>query len=257
MRADNRKNNQLRPIKIIPGFVEMPTGSALIEMGQTRIVCTASVEEGVPRWLAQEQQGSDLKRGWVTAEYSILPGAGPIRTSREVTRGKASGRTQEIQRLIGRSLRSIVDFELLGERTVWIDCDVIQADGGTRTASITGGYVALVLALSALRREGRIAAVPILSPLAAISVGVLDGEIILDLDYQEDSRVDVDLNVVMNEQGELIEIQGTAERNAFTPAQLTEMVAVAQTGIEELIRLQESVLGQEENKTHGNRIGYP
>ncbi|HOO77770.1 MAG TPA: ribonuclease PH [bacterium] len=242
MRADDRKDGELRPVKIIPGFVEMPTGSALIEMGQTKVVCTASVEERVPHWLYQEQLHSSRKRGWVTAEYSILPGAGPTRTNREATLGRKTGRTLEIQRLIGRALRSIVDLSLLGQRTVWIDCDVLQADGGTRTAAITGGYVALALALRELKKSGQVAAIPLASPVAAVSVGLWEGRYLLDLDYEEDSRVDVDLNVVMNEAGELIEVQGTAEHDPFTPEDLARMVALAGDGIGRLLEIQRSVL---------------
>jgi ribonuclease PH len=243
LRADGRTNSQIRPVKIIPGFIEQPRGSALIEMGRTRVICTASVEEKLPYWLFREQAETGAKRGWITAEYSILPGAGSVRTSREVTMGRASGRTQEIQRLIGRSLRSVVDLTLLGPRTIWVDCDVLQADGGTRTAGVTGGYVALVLALRALKEEGKIATVPVMSPVAAVSLGILEGKILLDLDYGEDSRADVDLNLAMNGEGELIEIQGTAERTFFTPEQLSRMVELGREGIRELVRVQETALG--------------
>jgi len=243
LRADGRTSSQLRPVKIIPGFIEQPRGSALIEMGRTRVICTASVEEKLPYWLFQEQSEAGPKRGWITAEYSILPGAGSVRTSREVTRGRASGRTQEIQRLIGRSLRSVVDLSLLGPRTIWVDCDVLQADGGTRAAGVTGGYVAMVLALRALKEEGKIATVPVMSPVAAISLGILEGEILLDLDYGEDSRADVDLNLAMNGEGELIEIQATAERTFFNPEQLFRMVELGREGIRELVRAQEAALG--------------
>ncbi|MEA1926623.1 MAG: ribonuclease PH [Candidatus Auribacterota bacterium] len=240
MRKDNRRVDQLRPVKIIPGFVELPAGSALIEMGKTRVLCTASVEAKVPRWLHQAQLKQREKSGWVTAEYSILPGAGPHRTQRASSTGRKSGRTYEIQRLIGRSFRSVVDLKKLGPRTIWIDCDVIQADGGTRTASITGGFVALMKALESLREKGLIKEIPVQEHLAAISIGVRDGEVILDLDYDEDKEVDVDCNVVMTEGGELIEVQGTGEKKGFSREQLAKMLDYADPAIQELIKLQKS-----------------
>jgi len=241
MRKDGRKADQLRTVKIIPGFVELSAGSALIEMGKTRVLCTASVEEKVPRWLHQAQLKQKQKSGWVTAEYSILPGAGPYRTQRESTTGKKSGRTYEIQRLIGRSLRTVVDLKELGPRTVWIDCDVIQADGGTRTAAVTGGFVALMNAMIKLKARGRIEKIPIKEHLAAVSIGIRDGEVLLDLDYDEDKDVDVDCNVVITESGEFIEIQGTGEKRGFSRVQLTKMLDYAEPAIQELIALQKKI----------------
>jgi ribonuclease PH len=240
-RKDNRGDDQLRPVKIVPGFVELSAGSALIDMGKTRVLCTASVEGKVPRWLHQAQLKQREKSGWVTAEYSILPGAGPYRTQRESTTGRKSGRTYEIQRLIGRSLRTVVDLKELGPRTVWIDCDVIQADGGTRTASVTGGFVALMKALQNLKSKGMIDKIPIKEHLAAVSIGVRDGEVLLDLDYDEDKDVDVDCNVVMTESGKFIEIQGTGEKRGFSREQLTKMLDYAEPAIHELIKLQKLV----------------
>jgi len=241
MRKDGRKADQLRPLKIVPGFVELSAGSALIEMGKTRVLCTASVEEKVPRWLHQAQLKQKAKSGWVTAEYSILPGAGPYRTQRESTTGKKSGRTYEIQRLIGRSLRTVVDLKELGPRTVWIDCDVVQADGGTRTAAVTGGFVALMNAMINLKARGKIEKIPIKEHLAAVSIGIRDGEVLLDLDYDEDKDVDVDCNVVITESGEFIEIQGTGEKRGFSRVQLTKMLDYAEPAIRELIALQKKI----------------
>ncbi|MFH1037584.1 MAG: ribonuclease PH [PVC group bacterium] len=242
MRKDGRKNDELRPVKIMPGFVEMAAGSALVEMGRTRVVCTASAEDRLPPWLHQAQLKSPDKQGWITAEYSILPGAGPRRTAREATTGKRSGRTLEIQRLIGRSLRSVADLKKLGPRTVWIDCDVIQADGGTRAAAVTGGFVALMSALNSLKEDGVITELPIREHLAAVSAGIRDGEVLLDLDYEEDSAVDVDCNVVMTESGELIEVQGTGEKRGFSREQLTQMLDAAGRAIRELIVFQKEAL---------------
>lgn len=242
MRADGRRADQLRPVKIVPGFVQMPPGSALIEMGQTRLVCTASVENRLPHWLHQSQLGSTVKGGWITAEYSILPGAGPNRTPRETTTGRKSGRTFEIQRMIGRSFRSVVDLSRLGTRTIWVDCDVIQADGGTRSAAVTGGFVALVQALAALKKEGIIDKSPLKEYVAAVSVGIRKGEILLDLNYEEDNEIDVDLNVVMSEGGKLVEIQGTAEKISFSREQLAEMLDFAGKAIKKLVSIQKSVL---------------
>ncbi len=218
MRKD-RASDQLRAITIVPDFTEYAEGSVLISCGMTRVLCTASAEEKVP----QHVKGSG--RGWVTAEYGMLPRATHTRTDREAARGKQSGRTQEIQRLIGRSLRASVDLAAMGERQVLIDCDVLQADGGTRTAAITGSYVALALALKRMRREKALR-----PPVAAVSVGIVKGELLLDLDYEEDSTAEVDLNVVSNAAGELLEVQGTAERRPFTPVQLAAMVELAQKG---------------------------
>ena len=222
MSREGRRPDELRPLEIVTGFVEQATGSALISFGATRVLCTASVEEGVPRWLA----GSG--RGWLTAEYGMLPASTGQRTQREASAGKQKGRTVEIQRLLGRSLRAVVDLETLGEHTVWIDCDVIQADGGTRTAAISGAWVALTLAA---RRAGLSEPVDL---VGAVSVGIVDGEPLLDLDYSEDSTADVDMNVVMTGGGRLIEVQATAERVPFSRAELDVLVDLAAAGIQEI-----------------------
>lgn len=240
-RPNNRNYDQLRPVRIIPGYLKHPDGSVLIEAGDTRVICSAIVEDRVPPFL--KGTGS----GWVTAEYSLLPSSTETRTQREAAKGKISGRTSEIQRLIGRSLRAVVDLENLGERTIWIDCDVIQADGGTRTASITGAFVALSMALNKLHSNGIINEIPLIDFVSAISVGKVDGELILDLEYSEDFRADVDMNVVMTGSGEFIEIQGTAEGVSFSKQELDEMLALAYRGIVELIALQKQVLDE-----HGN-----
>ncbi len=237
IRATNRLNDQMRPIKISPGFVKNPDGSVLMETGDTRVLCSAMLEEKIPSFL--KGTGS----GWITAEYSLLPSSTNTRTFREASRGKISGRTSEIQRLIGRSIRSVVDMEKLGERTIWIDCDVIQADGGTRTASITGSFVALSLALKKYQQAGIIDEIPLKDYVAAISVGIVDGEKMLDLDYIEDSSAEVDMNVVMTGSGDLVEIQGTAEGKAFSRQDLDELLALAQKGIDELIVLQKNIIG--------------
>ncbi len=236
MRVDGRAPGDLRPLRLELDFTENPLASVLCELGRTRVLCTVTGEESVPRFL----QGSG--RGWVTAEYSLLPGSTDRRTEREVTRGRPSGRTQEIQRLIGRSLRSVVDLKALGERTLWVDCDVIQADGGTRTASITGAYTALALGLARLAKHGMLPRVPLREGLAAISVGIVEGEPLLDLCYAEDSRADVDFNFVGTSSGRLAELQGTAEGATFTPEQLGAMTSLAMKGIAELVRIQEKAL---------------
>lgn len=236
IRTGNRETDQMRPVKIIPGYLKYPDGSVLIEAGDTRVICSAAVEEKVPPFL----RGSGT--GWITAEYSLLPGSTEIRTPREASRGKISGRTSEIQRLIGRALRSVVDLEQLGERTVWIDCDVIQADGGTRTASITGSFVALYLALQKLMSNGTITDFPIKDYVAAISVGIIDDTLLLDLEYIEDSQADVDMNVVMTGSGEFVEIQGTAEGKPFSHDQLAQLLKLAQKGIKELLALQKLIV---------------
>ena len=222
-RNDGRAPDELRPIAITPGFVRTATGSALIEAGGTRVICTASVDEDVPRWMAG--QG----RGWVTAEYSMLPASTGERKKRDVSKGRPDGRTVEIQRLIGRALRAVCDFEALGERTLWLDCDVLQADGGTRCAAITGAYVA---AYRALDRMGLSKALP--HSVAAVSVGVVDGLAVLDLDYPEDSQADTDMNVVMTADGRLVEVQATAERDPFTRDELDDLLDLAAGGIEQL-----------------------
>ena len=237
-RSGGRSYDQLRPIKITPAFTRYAEGSVLMEVGETRVICTASVDERVPMFL--RGQG----KGWVTAEYSMLPRATETRTNRESGRNQVSGRTQEIQRLIGRSLRAVIDSRRLGERTIYIDCDVIQADGGTRTASITGSFVALTLALRRLYNDGKLAApLPLSDFVAAVSVGMISGNIALDLDYSEDSRADVDMNVVRTGEGKFIEIQGTAESKPFDQAQMNEMVSLASAGITEIIEQQRKVLG--------------
>jgi ribonuclease PH len=230
-REDGRKADQLRPVVADPGFLEQPHGVVLWSQGRTRVLCTASVKEGVPRWLYRSG------RGWMTAEYSLLPASTGERTDREAARGKQGGRTVEIQRLIGRALRGVVDFEALGERTVYLDCDVLQADGGTRCAAIPGAYVA---ARRALERFGLSKALT--GGVAAVSVGVVAGESLLDLDYSEDSNADVDLNVVMTADGRLVEVQATAEKVPFDRARLDELLDLAESGIEDLQRFQEEAV---------------
>ncbi|BFN01059.1 ribonuclease PH [Moraxella sp. K23] len=237
MRIDNRENNQLRPMSFVRNFTKHAEGSVLVSYGDTKVLCTASIETQVPRWL------KGTGKGWITAEYGMLPRATHERTQREAAKGKQSGRTQEIQRLIGRSLRAMVDLEKLGENTIHIDCDVLQADGGTRTASITGAAVALVDALEKLQAAKKLKADPLVGLVAAVSVGIKNGEVLLDLNYSEDSSCDTDLNVVMTQKGEFIEIQGTAEEKPFTRAQVDEMLAIAEEGIKQLIAEQQAVLG--------------
>ncbi|HZI90505.1 MAG TPA: ribonuclease PH [Thermoleophilaceae bacterium] len=227
-RHDGRAADELRDVRIEPGFMSTASGSALITMGGTRVICTASVDEEVPRWM----RGKD--RGWVTAEYGMLPASTGDRKQRDVSKGRADGRTVEIQRLIGRALRGVVDFERLGERTVWIDCDVLEADGGTRCAAITGGFVALDLALRGLVEKGLLDAVPLNGSVAAVSCGVVDSTPVLDLDYPEDSNAEVDMNVVMTGEGGLVEVQATGERTPLSRASLDELLALAAVGIERL-----------------------
>ena len=235
-RSDNRSPEQLRPVNIIPDFISTAEGSALIEVGNTRVICTATVEETVPSFL------KGAGKGWITAEYSMLPRSTLSRTPREASRGRQSGRTHEIQRLIGRALRAVVDLQRLGERTITLDCDVIQADGGTRTASITGAFVALGLALERLVEAGTLSAAPIRDFVAAISVGVVDGGILLDLCYEEDSRAEVDMNYVMTGARRIVEVQATAEHHPFDEAQLKKMMDLAGRGIEALIARQRAIL---------------
>lgn len=237
MRIDNRENNQLRPMSFVRNFTKHAEGAVLVSYGDTKVLCTASIETQVPRWL------KGTGKGWITAEYGMLPRATHERTQREAAKGKQSGRTQEIQRLIGRSLRAMVDLEKLGENTIHIDCDVLQADGGTRTASITGAAVALVDALEKLQAAKKLKADPLVGLVAAVSVGIKNGEVLLDLNYSEDSSCDTDLNVVMTQKGEFIEIQGTAEEKPFTRAQVDDMLAIAEEGIKQLIAEQQAVLG--------------
>ena len=236
-RTDGRAADQLRETRITPGFLMHAEGSVLIDVGRTRVVCTASVEERVPPFLRNSG------KGWVTAEYGMLPRATSTRTQREASTGKVGGRTQEIQRLIGRSLRSVTRLGELGERTIWVDCDVIQADGGTRTASITGGFVALVLALKRLRETGAIRTVPVQDYVAATSVGVVGGTPMLDLAYEEDSRADVDMNVVKTGDGRFVEVQGTAEGPPFERSALDGLMELADLGIRQLVDMQRAVTG--------------
>lgn len=235
-RVDGRAPDELRPVSFEPGFMPNAEGSCLVAMGNTKVICTASVDENVPRWMMGRGTG------WVTAEYSMLPRATNERVTREVNKGRPSGRTQEIQRLIGRSLRAVVDMAALGERSVWVDCDVLQADGGTRTASITGSYVALAQACAALVAAGKIAKDPLLDSVSAISVGIIDGVPCLDLNYPEDSTAQVDMNVVMTGRGQLVEVQGTAEQGAFARSELDLLLDLATKGIEELTEHQASVV---------------
>jgi ribonuclease PH len=236
MRIDGRNPKQLRPLKITPSYLKTADGSVLIEVGDTKVICTAKLEERVPQFLRNSG------KGWITAEYGMLPGSSQARIGRESARGKIGGRTHEIQRLIGRSLRAIADLRKLGEKTIWIDCDVIQADGGTRTASITGAYVALVEAVRGWLERGIISQDPIKDAVAAVSIGIIEGKILLDLAYEEDSRADVDMNFVMTGSGKFIEVQGTAESTPFTKKQMERMTEMAQQGIRELLKAQKQVL---------------
>jgi ribonuclease PH len=239
IRPDKRRPDQLRRVRIRKNYVRSALGSALCEFGRTRVICVASVEDEVPRWMkAQKVSG-----GWITGEYAMLPYAGGDRKQRESTRGKLDGRTVEIQRLVGRAMRAVIDLEKLGPRTVWIDCDVLEADGGTRTAAITGAFVALCLALRKLQKEELITEWPIKRQIAAVSVGILEGTPILDLCYAEDSKAAVDMNVVMTDAGEFVEVQGSGEEATFTAAQLQQMLALAEKGIRELMALQKRVIG--------------
>ncbi|MDI6689218.1 MAG: ribonuclease PH [Actinomycetota bacterium] len=241
-RVDGRKPDEIRKVNIVRNFIPYAEGSVLFELGDTRVVCTASIEEKVPSFL------KDTGQGWVTAEYSMLPRATEIRTPRESTMGRVAGRTQEIQRMIGRSLRSVVDLKDLGELTIWIDCDVIQADGGTRTAAITGSFIALYDALHCLLKQKRISEIPLSEYVAATSVGIVDGELRLDLCFQEDAGAQVDMNVVMTDTGKIIEIQGTAERYPFTRKEFQQLLDLAEKGIRELIKIQKSLIGVEFSK---------
>jgi ribonuclease PH len=237
VRHDGRAEDALRPVEIVPGWLKHPAGSVLLSMGETRVLCTASVEPVVPPFLR------DTGEGWVTGEYAMLPAATHTRTAREISRGRHSGRTLEIQRLVGRALRSVVDRQALGPRTVTIDCDVLQADGGTRTASITGGFVALVLALERLQASGQLQAPCLTGMVAAVSVGIVGGRPVLDLDYVEDSAADVDMNVVRTDEGRYVELQGTAETTPFRREQLDRMLGLADVGLDLLMDRQRQVLG--------------
>ncbi len=236
MRIDGRKPGELRPVKIRRNYLKYALGSCLVEMGNTRVLCTASLQDKAPPFL------KGTGKGWLTAEYGMLPASCTERIQRESTKGKPSGRTQEIQRLIGRSLRSILDLHKLGERTIFIDADVIQGDGGTRTAAITGAYVALVDAVNKMIKQGTITETPVIESVAAVSVGIVNGKALLDLCYQEDSKAEVDMNVVMTGSGAFVEVQGTAEGKAFTKKQMAELVAVAEKGIRDLLSKQKKAL---------------
>lgn len=250
VRLDGRGYDELRNVKITRNYIKHAEGSVLIEMGDTKVICTASLEDRVPPFL----KGSG--KGWITGEYGMLPRSTEVRKFREATRGKVDGRTMEIQRLIGRALRSVVNLNELGESTIYIDCDVIQADGGTRTASITGAFVALVDAMNVMLTQGKLKSIPIRSYVAAVSIGVKDGEVLLDLNYAEDSTCQVDMNIVMTELGELVEIQGTGEEKPFTKEELKQMLAVGEKGIMALINHQKESLGSlgqiGEEKQNGN-----
>ncbi|HXA56931.1 MAG TPA: ribonuclease PH [Candidatus Acidoferrum sp.] len=235
-RADGRAADQLRPVKITPDFITTAEGSVLIETGQTRVIVTATVDDGVPSFL------KGTGKGWVTGEYGMLPRATEERTAREASRGKQSGRTLEIQRMIGRTLRAVTDLKALGERTVWLDCDVIQADGGTRTASVTGAFVALALALQRMKSVGIIPAVPLHDSIAATSVGIVNDELLLDLAYEEDSHAQVDMNVVMTGSGKFVEVQATAEGRPYTDEELQNLLELAASGIRTLKEKQQEIL---------------
>lgn len=236
MRTDGRAPNAIRPVRIERNCIKHADGSALIELGDTRVICTATVEEKVPLFL------KNSSRGWVTAEYSMLPRSTPTRTTRESSLGRISGRTHEIQRLVGRSLRAVTRLDTIGERTLWLDCDVIQADGGTRTAAITGAFVALCDAFRKMRRAGIIGRIPLADTVAAVSVGVVQGEIMVDLDYEEDSAAEVDMNLVMTGRERFVEIQGTAEKSPFNAEQMQRMIELASIGIRQLILIQREAL---------------
>ncbi len=238
MRIDNRRQDELRRVIIQRGFTKFASGSVLIQTGDTKVLCTASVEEGVPRHLL------GTGRGWITAEYSLLPGSTPTRTTREISRGRIDGRTQEIQRLIGRCMRAVVDLSQLGERTIWMDCDVLQADGGTRTAAITGGFVALVDALRSMKEKGFLTTLPLKDSIAAVSVGIVSGTVILDLNYSEDVAAEVDMTIALTGSGCFVEVQGTGEEYSFTEEQLYGMLTLAKKGAAELFRIQREALGE-------------
>jgi ribonuclease PH len=240
LRPDGRAPDQLRPIRFVNHIAPYASGSTLIEWGQTRVICGVTVEEVVPRWMKEQ----NVVGGWITAEYSMLPYSTLQRKQRDISKGKIDGRSQEIQRLIGRAMRSALDLEKLGQRTIWVDCDVLQADGGTRTAAITGSFVALSLAVKKLMDSGKIAANPIINPVAAVSVGVIGGRPLLDLNYIEDVAAAVDMNVVMTGKGEFVELQGTGEESTFTDTELASMLALARRGISRLLELQQSAISQ-------------
>ena len=237
MRNNNRKNDEMREVKVTKNYIIHPEGSVLIEFGNTKVICNATIEEKIPRWLKMDNSSKGIHSGWIAAEYSMLPRATNTRVQRESIKGKISGRTMEIQRLIGRSLRAVIDLEKLGDRTIMVDCDVIQADGGTRTASITGAYLAVELAIEKLIDENKLKEIPIKSKVAAISVGKVRNEIILDLDYEEDSAADVDMNIIMTDKGEFVEIQGTGEEATFTQNELLEFIELSKNAFNKLFTL--------------------
>ena len=237
-RPDGRQPDQLRPIRFQNGIAPYATGSTLIEWGNTRVICGVTVEDTVPRWMKEQ----NVSGGWITAEYSMLPYSTLTRKARDISKGKLDGRSQEIQRLIGRSMRAAIDLEKIGSRTIWLDCDVLQADGGTRTAAITGSFVALSLAVQNLRDSGKLAADSLLKPVAGVSVGIVESQASLDLSYLEDVAATVDMNLVMNGSGEFIELQGTGEESAYTDEQLAAMLAVGKAGIQQLLQLQQAAL---------------
>ncbi len=238
LRAYNRSYDEIRPIKVIRNYIKYSEGSVLIEVGDTRVICTASVEEKVPVFLRGTQQG------WISAEYSMIPRANQLRNLRDSIKGKIDGRSQEIQRLVGRSLRAVTDLEKLGPRMIWLDCDVLQADGGTRTTSINGSFIALVDALNYLKAEKKIESIPIKHFIGAISVGIVDGEMLLDLDFKEDSHAQVDMNIVMTERGEVVEIQGTAEERPFSMTNLNKLIKLAENGIKQVIAREKEIIGE-------------
>jgi len=238
LRAYNRSYDEIRPIKVIRNYIKYSEGSVLIEVGDTRVICTASVEEKVPVFLRGTQQG------WISAEYSMIPRANQLRNLRDSVKGKIDGRSQEIQRLVGRSLRAVTNLEKLGPRMIWLDCDVLQADGGTRTTSIIGSFIALVDALNYLKAEKKIESIPIKHFIGAISVGIVDGEMLLDLDFKEDSHAQVDMNIVMTERGEVVEIQGTAEERPFSMTNLNKLIKLAENGIKQVIAREKEIIGE-------------
>jgi len=238
LRSFNRKYDQIRPITITRNYIKYSEGSVLIEAGDTKVICTASVEEKVPLFLRGTQ------KGWVTAEYSMIPRANQVRNMRDSVKGKINGRAQEIQRLVGRSLRAVTDLDMLGPRMIWLDCDVIQADGGTRTTSIIGSFIAMIDALQYLKSEKKIEKIPVKHYLAATSVGIVDGEMLLDLEFKEDSRAQVDMNIVMTERQEVVEIQGTAEDRPFSMRNLNQLIELAETGIQQVVEKEKEIIGE-------------
>ena len=238
LRSFNRKYDQIRPITVTRNYIKYSEGSVLIEMVDTKVICTASVEEKVPLFLRGTQ------KGWITAEYSMIPRANQVRNMRDSVKGKINGRAQEIQRLVGRSLRAVTDLDMLGPRMIWLDCDVIQADGGTRTTSIIGSFIAMIDALQYLKSEKKIEKIPVKHYLAATSVGIVDGEMLLDLEFKEDSRAQVDMNIVMTERQEVVEIQGTAEDRPFSMRNLNQLIELAETGIQQVVEKEKEIIGE-------------